>query len=77
MRNKNNVDIILPSYNSFKYVDTTIKSIIKQTFKNWRLIIIDSSSDIKTLKILKKFKKNKKIKIFSHKKKLTAGQSRK
>ena len=53
MRNKNNVDIILPSYNSFKYVDTTIKSIIKQTFKNWRLIIIDSSSDIKTLKIFK------------------------
>ena len=62
-----NVDIILPSYNSFKYVDTTIKSIIKQTFKNWRLIIIDSSSDIKTLKILKKFKKNKKIKINKNK----------
>ena len=76
MKKKINVDIILPSYNSFKYVETTIKSVIKQSFKNWRLLIIDSSSDIKTLKILRKFKKNKKIKIFNFKKKLTAAQSR-
>ena len=76
VKNKINVDIILPSYNSYKYVETTIKSIIKQSFKNWRLIIVDSSSNIKTLKVLKKFKKNKKIKIFSFKKKLTAAQSR-
>ena len=70
VKNKINVDIILPSYNSYKYVETTIKSIIKQSFKNWRLIIVDSSSNIKTLKVLKKFKKNKKIKIFSFKKNL-------
>ena len=61
VKNKINVDIILPSYNSYKYVETTIKSIIKQSFKNWRLIIVDSSSNIKTLKVLKKFKKNKKV----------------
>ena len=76
MKKKINVDIILPSYDSYKYVETTIKSIIKQSFKNWRLIIVDSSSNIKTLKVLKKFKKNKKIKIFSFKKRLTAAQSR-
>ena len=57
VKNKINVDIILPSYNSYKYVETTIKSIIKQSFKNWRLIIVDSSSNIKTLKVLKNLKK--------------------
>ena len=70
VKNKINVDIILPSYNSYKYVETTIKSIIKQSFKNWRLIIVDSSSNIKTLKILKNLKKIKKSKYLVLKKDL-------
>ena len=76
MSNKTIVDIILPNYNSNEFLEETLKSILSQSFKNWRLIIVDSSSNIKTLKILRKFKKNKKIKIFSFKKRLTAAQSR-
>tara|TARA_A100001011_G_scaffold333092_1_gene360643 strand:+ start:229 stop:978 length:750 start_codon:yes stop_codon:yes gene_type:complete len=61
---KTEVDIILPNFNSSEYIDATIKSIIKQTFRNWRLIIIDDFSDIETRKKIKKYEKLKKIKVY-------------
>ena len=75
-KNKSVVDIILPNYNSSNFIEATIKSISKQNFKNWRLIIIDDCSDIKTKKIIKKFKKYKKIKIFWMKKNRGPGYCR-
>ena len=70
------IDIILPNFNSSDYIKETIKSIINQTFKNWRLIIVDDCSDKKTKAILRKFSKNKKIKIFWLKKNKGAGYCR-
>ena len=40
-KNKSEVDIILPNYNSSNFIEATINSILKQSFKNWKLIIID------------------------------------
>ena len=57
------IDIILPNFNSSDSIKETIKSIIDQTFKNWKLIIVDDCSDKKTKTIIKKFSKNKKIKV--------------
>jgi len=54
---KKNVDIILPVYNSKKYILNTINSIIKQSYKSWNLIIIDDFSNDGTYEILKDFKK--------------------
>jgi len=68
------IDIILPNFNSSDSIKETIKSIIDQTFKNWKLIIVDDCSDKKTKTILKKFSKNKKIKIFWLKKNLNIFQ---
>ena len=59
----NKVDIILPVYDCEDYLEQTIKSIINQSFKNWKLIVIDDNSNLKTKKILSKYKKNKKVKI--------------
>jgi teichuronic acid biosynthesis glycosyltransferase TuaG len=55
---KKKVDIILPVYNSKKSILDTISSIIKQTYKNWNLIIIDDCSSDGTYEVLKNFKKN-------------------
>ena len=52
------IDIILPNFNSSDSINETIKSIIDQTFKNWKLIIVDDCSDEKTKTKLKKFSKN-------------------
>ena len=70
------VSIILPNYNSSKTIIATINSILKQTYKNWELIIVDDCSDKKTKNILIKFKRIKKIKIFYTKKNIGAGQCR-
>ena len=53
------VDIILPNYNSSNSISATIDSILNQTYKNWRLIIIDDGSNKETKDILKKYKKKK------------------
>ena len=42
------VSIILPNYNSFRFIDNTIKSVLNQSFTNWKLIIIDDCSNEKT-----------------------------
>ena len=61
---KTEVDIILPNFNSSEYIDATIKSIIKQTFRNWKLIIIDDFSNLKTREKIKKYEKLNKIKVY-------------
>ena len=64
MKNIAKISIIMPNYNSQKYLRETIKSITQQTYQNWELIIVDDNSNIKTKNILKSFKNNKRIKVF-------------
>ena len=70
------VSIILPNYNSSKTIVATINSVLRQTYKNWELVIVDDCSDRTTKNILSKYKKIKKIKIFYIKKNLGAGRCR-
>ena len=74
---KKTVDIILPVYNSKKYILTTINSIIRQSFKSWNLIIIDDCSDDGTFEILKNIQKkyNKYNKIFLYRQNINLGQA--
>ena len=64
-KEKTKIDIILPNYNSSQFIIKTINSILKQTYKNWKLIIVDDFSDKKTKKILKEISKNKNINYLS------------
>lgn len=47
-------DIIMPAYNSEKYVKYAIDSVKQQTTPNWRLIIIDDYSKDNTVKEIEK-----------------------
>jgi len=38
------ITVIMPSYNSEKYLDDSIQSILNQTFTDFEFIIIDDSS---------------------------------
>ena len=49
------VSIITPTYNSSKYIEDTIKSIISQTHENWELLITDDCSIDDTVEIIKKY----------------------
>ena len=55
MYKKNQIDIVLPTFNSEKFIIKTINSIINQSFKNWRIIIVDDASTDRTVSILKIF----------------------
>lgn len=57
----------MTAYNSEKYIELSIKSILKQTYKNFELIIVNDFSSDSTLEILKKIK-DKRLKIFNLKK---------
>jgi teichuronic acid biosynthesis glycosyltransferase TuaG len=72
-KKKIKIDIILPNYNSHKFIKYTLKSIINQSYFNWKLTIIDDNSNKKTKKILQKYSKNKKINIYWLKKNYGAG----
>ena len=72
-KKKTKIDIILPNYNSYKFIEETIKSIKNQNYSHWKLTIVDDNSSQKTKKILKKFLKNKKIQVYWLKKNRGAG----
>ena len=52
---KNKVSIIIPVYNTEKYIKQCIDSIINQTYKNIEIIIVNDGSTDKTEKILREY----------------------
>ena len=49
------VSIVLPSYNGERYIRESIESVIKQTFTDWELIIVDDCSTDSTLHIAEEY----------------------
>ncbi len=56
------VSIIMPSYNTEKYISESIASVQKQTYADWELIIVDDCSTDNTDEIVKPFLSDKRIK---------------
>lgn len=58
------VSIITPSFNSSKFIEETINSVLNQTYSKWELIIIDDCSNDNTVNIINNFIKiDKRIKL--------------
>lgn len=58
------VDILLSTYQSEKYIEQQINSILNQTHSEWKLIIRDDSSSDNTVQLINKYKNNYPDKIF-------------
>ncbi len=77
MKNNYRIDIILPVYNSEDFIVDTLRSVIHQTYKNWRLLIVDDNSTDGTSKLILDFIDNNinKKKFFLIKNKKNKGQA--
>ena len=71
----NLVTIIIPFYQKRKFFSKTINSILNQSYKKFKIIIIYDDKNKEDLDFLRNFK-NKKIKIIINKKNLGVGKSR-
>lgn len=49
------VSIITPVHNAYSHIEDTIQSVLKQTFTDWELILIDDYSSDKGIHILNKY----------------------
>ena len=49
------VSIIMPSYNTGKFIAASIKSVMSQTYTDWELIIVDDASTDNTDEVVRKF----------------------
>jgi teichuronic acid biosynthesis glycosyltransferase TuaG len=69
--------IILPYYKKRIFIEDCIKSILKQTFKKFEILIIYDDEDKKDLSFIKQLiRLDKRIKLIINKKNLGAGESR-
>ena len=76
MREKPLVSIIMPAYNSENYMESSINSVIKQTYENWELLIIDDASSDSTREIAHKYADGEKIRLIVNDKNVGVSQSR-
>ena len=51
------VSIIMPSWNTAKFIAESIESVIAQTYTNWELIIVDDCSTDNTDEVVAEVKK--------------------
>ena len=77
MKKTYRVDIIIPVYNSKNFILSTLKSIIHQTYKNWRIILVDDNCNDGTSELITNFINNNinKKKIIFIKNKKNKGQA--
>ena len=52
------VSIITPCYNSEKFLDECISSVLNQTYQNWEMLIVDDNSSDNSSILIKSYSKN-------------------
>ena len=59
------VSIIIPTYNTEKFIGDTLQSVQNQTYQNWEMILVDDASTDRTVSVIEEFAKNdSRIKLF-------------
>lgn len=70
------VSVIMPSYNTGKFIAESINSVLSQSYTNWELIIVDDCSTDDTDNIVASFLKDERIRYLKNKKNSGAAISR-
>lgn len=70
------VSIVMPSYNTSKYIENSIKSVLNQTYQNWELLIIDDCSKDNTEDVVTPYLSDFRIKFLKNPHNIGAALSR-
>lgn len=70
------VSIIMPSYNTGRFINETIESVLAQSYVNWELIIVDDCSTDNTDVIVSEFLNDSRIRYIKNEKNSGAAVSR-
>lgn len=62
------VSIIMPSWNTARFIDKSIQCVMDQTYQNWELLIVDDCSTDDTDNIVKPFLSDKRIRYIKNEK---------
>ncbi len=65
MVNLPNIDIIIPNYNKGKYLNQCLSSILSQTYKNWKIYLVDDNSTDNSQEVLLRYQNINNINILS------------
>ena len=76
MKDNGLVSVIMPSYNTAKYIAETIRSVMNQTYPYWELIIVDDCSTDETDEVVKQFLSDTRIRYLKNEKNSGAAVSR-
>lgn len=73
---KDLVSVIMPSYNTARYIAETIRSVLAQTYADWELIVVDDCSTDNTDEVVSAFLGDPRIRYFKNEKNSGAAVSR-
>ena len=51
------VSIVMPMYNSSRYVEESVKSVLSQSFQDWELLVVDDGSSDNSLEIVQRYER--------------------
>jgi glycosyltransferase involved in cell wall biosynthesis len=58
------ISVVIPIYNMELYIDEAIQSVLKQTFSDYELVLVDNASTDNTQQIISSYANNSNIRIF-------------
>ncbi|MEE3342814.1 MAG: glycosyltransferase family 2 protein [Bacilli bacterium] len=61
------ISIIVPVYNSEKFLDKCIQSVLNQSYQNFELVLVNDGSTDNSLSIIEKYTKDNRIKLINKK----------
>lgn len=70
------VSIIIPVHNAEKYIGETIESVLKQSYENWEMILVDDCSTDNSVQIIEKYLCDERINLIRQEKNVHAALTR-
>lgn len=70
------VTVAMPAYNSSKYIQEAIESILAQSYDDFELLIIDDCSKDNTWQLIQRYKSNPRIRLYKNINNLGVGSTR-